>query len=236
MAMQAEPDGRAGRAGERRAAEGDAHTHPTPTAPLARLVGRTRFAVLLAVAAVLLVAVALFVLGAGLALVTIWNAGQAVLRGDFGSTFLTVEFLEIVSTMLKAVVFYIIGIGLYGLFIAPLNLPTALGMETLHDLEAKVVSVIIVILAISFLEHFILWQRPNDILVFGVTMALVVPALVLFQFYCHWAKEKQSSYNAVTQVRARRELFHQDEEEREIESVAEASTEAEPRAARRPLG
>jgi hypothetical protein len=72
--------------------------------------------------------------------------------------------------------------------------------------------------------------------VFGVTMALVVPALVLFQFYCHWAKEKQSEYNAVAQVHARRELFHHDEEEREVESVAEASTEADPRAARRPPG
>jgi hypothetical protein len=90
--MQAVPDGRAGRAGEHRAAAGDAHKHPTPAAPLARLVGRTRFAVLLAVAAVLLVAVALFILGAGLALLTIWHAAQAVLQGDFGSASVTVAF------------------------------------------------------------------------------------------------------------------------------------------------
>jgi hypothetical protein len=53
-------------------------------------------------------------------------------------------------------------------------------------------------------------------------MALVVPALVLFQFYSHWAKDKQTSYDAVAQVHARRELFHRDQEQREIESVGSA--------------
>ena len=51
---------------------------------------------------------------------------------------LTVEFLEIVSLMLKAVVFYLIGVGLWSLFVAPLNITVSLGVRTLSDLEAKV--------------------------------------------------------------------------------------------------
>ncbi len=67
-------------------------------------------------------------MGAVLAVLRVWDASLGLLHGELGgSTDLTVAFLEIVSVMLKAVVFYIIGIGLYSLFIAPLNLRSISG-------------------------------------------------------------------------------------------------------------
>jgi uncharacterized membrane protein YqhA len=200
----------------------------TPPAPFSRSVGRTRFVVLVAVAAVLLVAATHFVLGAVLALFSVWQALQAVGTGQLASTQLTVNVLEVVSFMLKAVVFYIIGVGFYSLFIAPLNLPVALGVETLNDLESKVVSVIVVIMAVTFLEHFIVWEQPNDIMIFGGTMAVVVIALVLFQFYSHWAKEEQR-HEAPEQTRAEHELFDQDHEERESKPEQAAASRGKPR-------
>src|SRR5688500_13457040 len=167
--------------------EGD---HLVP-APFAGTIGQTRYVVLLAVGAVLLVAMALFALGAVMAAVAIWHAFEAILRGDLHSSSLTVEFLEIVSIMLKAVIFYMVGVGFYSLFIAPLNLPLALGLETLNDLESKVVSAIVVIMAVTFLEHFILWEQPSSVMPMGITLALVTLALVAFQWYTHWAKEEQ---------------------------------------------
>lgn len=190
---------------------------PTPTGPFAREIGRTRFVVLVAVASVLLVAMTLFILGAWMAVTSIWKEIQAVASGQMNSTDLTVEFLEIVSVMLKAVVFYIIGVGLYSLFIAPLNVTAALGVETLNDLEAKVVSVIVVIMGVTFLEHFIRWEKPDEILMFGGTMALVVAALVLFQFQNHWAREEHKKNDPDTQARAQRQLFHLDREQREVQ-------------------
>jgi uncharacterized membrane protein YqhA len=185
----------------------------SPPSPFARTIGYTRYVVLLAVAAVLLVAMALFVLGTGLAVVSVVSAFQAVLQGDLGSTDLTVKFLEIVSVMLKAVVFYIVGIGLYSLFIAPLNLTVALGMETLGDVESKVVSVITLIMAITFLEHFIQWQQPTEILLYGVTLAVVVAVLVLFQFHSQHVKEAHQRDDGQAQGRAQQRLFHQDQVE-----------------------
>ena len=189
---------------------------PTPAGPFARAIGRTRYVVLVAVASVLLVAMTLFILGAWMALGGIWREIQAVAVGRVNSADVTVEFLEIVSVMLKAVVFYLIGVGLYSLFIAPLNVTAALGVETLNDLEAKVVSVIIVIMGVTFLEHFIRWEKPDELLMFGGTMALVVAALVLFQFQNHWAKEEQKKNDPDTQARAQRQLFELDREQREI--------------------
>lgn len=185
-------------------------------AQMGHFIGRTRIVVLLAVLAVLLVAVSLFLLGTGLAMVSAWRAWVGAYHGQLGSTDLTVEFLEIVSIMLKAVVFYLIGVGLYSLFLAPLNLAVALGVETLTDLETKVISVVVVIMAVTFLEHFIRWERPLEILQFGGALALVALALILFQFYNHYAKETRKTQRPDAQARAQQELFHQDQEKHEV--------------------
>ena len=190
--------------------------HPTPLSPLARAIGRSRFVVMIAVAAVMIVALSLFLLGAILAALSVWHAWKGVFEGQLGSTDLTVEFLEVVSVMLKAVVFYIIGVGLYSLFIAPLNLTVALGVETLNDLESKVVSVVIVILGVTFLEHFIRWEQPVEMLQYGGALALVVAALVVFQMLGHRVKQDQKAHHPDVQARAKREMFHKDHEQQEI--------------------
>lgn len=195
-----------------------------PLAGFGRAIGRTRYVVLLAVIAVMLVAVSLFVLGAVQAALGVWHAWQEALHGGVNSTNLTVEFLEIVSTMLKAVVFYIIGVGLYSLFIAPLNLTASLGVESLNDLESKVVSVVIVIMAVTFLGHFIRWENPSEMLQRGASFSIVVAALVLFQFYNHRSKEDQQAHRPDVQVRAKREMFQEHKEGREIKGDEEAGT------------
>jgi len=185
-------------------------------APLARAIGRTRYVVLLAVGAVLLVAMALFLFGTFLAVQRLWHAGSAAVGGELNSAQLTVEFLEVVSVMLKAVVFYLIGVGLYSLFIAPLNLTAVLGVETLSDLEVKVVSVVIVIMAVTFLEHFIAWKEPEQLLRFAGALALATVPLVAFQWHAHRVKEDQRSHAPDTQVRAQRRLFDEDHETRDV--------------------
>ncbi len=203
-----------------RPAAAPARTNGTPSPPpvsepvnrFSQIVGRSRFVVLLAVVAVMLVAVSLFLLGAVQAATGVWHAWEGTLRGTANAGQFTVEFLEIVSTMLKAVVFYIIGVGLYSLFVAPLNITVSLGVETLSDLETKVVSVVVVILGVTFLEHFIAWKEPLATLQFGAAAALVVAALVMFQRYTHQVKEDQKSHNPDEQARAQRALFAEQEE------------------------
>jgi len=205
-------------------------------AGIGRAIGRTRFVVLLAVAAVMMVAVSLFLLGVLQAAAATWQAWGAALGGRFDSTEMTVKFLEIVLTMLKAVVFYIIGVGLYSLFIAPLNLTVALGVESLNDLESKVVSVVIVMMSVTFLEHFIMWENPAEMLQRGAGLALVIAALVLFQHHSHRAKEDQKSNRPDVQVRAKREMFQEDKEGRDIRGDEEQGTAAHHRGGDEPPG
>lgn len=199
----------------------------TPLAGFGRVIGRTRYVVLLAVAAVLLLSVSLFLLGTISAAVNIWKAWVGLIqRGDTGGTELVVETLAVIGVMLRAVVFYIIGVGLYSLFIAPLNLTVALGVESLSDLEEKVISVVIVILAVTFLQHFIRWEQPFETLQFGLTMAGVVAALVLFQFNSRRAKEFAKEHRPDRQAQAQKEMFQDKKEERDIAQDTSNSTES----------
>lgn len=190
-------------------------TPPKP-ALLARVIGRSRMIVMVAVVAVLVAAFSLFLLGAVLAAQGIWNAWAEAIHGDIESTALTVRFLEIVTVMLKAVFFYLIGVGLYSLFISPLNLTVALGVKTLSDLEAKIISVVIVILAVSFMEQFIAERGAMAVLISAGALALVVFALVVFQWHAHRAGLDHSDHRPGEVEHAKAELFERSHERHEV--------------------
>jgi uncharacterized membrane protein YqhA len=189
--------------------EGDGHD-----STIARLIGRSRLIVIVAVAAVLLAAFSLFMLGAWTAIAIVWGAWQEVASGEVGTTELVVRFLEIVTVMLKAVFFYLIGVGLYSLFIAPLNVTVALGIETLNDLETKIISVVIVIMAVAFLERFIQHGPPMEVLQEAAALGIVVAALVLFKFFT--TREGQEARLRRDQDLARREMFERAHEQQDV--------------------
>jgi uncharacterized membrane protein YqhA len=176
--------------------------------------------------------VALFVIGAGLAVQGIWNAMLSIVRGELTATSITVDLLEVVSVMLKAVVFYLIGVGFYSLFIAPLNLTAALGIRSFNDLEIKVVSVVVVIMAVTFLEHFIRWDQAVETLLYGLSLGVVVAALVFFQKHSHSEAREDEQEDARTRLRAQRRMFHEDQEEREIRSDEAPGGKASARSSR----
>ena len=184
---------------------------------LGNIIGRSRYVVLVAVIAVMLVSMSLFLLGTIGAVKLIYNSWASFFfAGEAGSTDQIVSSLSIIGVMLRAVVFYLIGVGLFSLFIAPLNLSTALGIETLTDLETKVISVVIVILAISFLQHFVQWTNPAETAYFGITLAFVVSALVFFQWNSHRAKEFHAKHQPNETKLAQKEMFEDKIEQRTV--------------------
>jgi uncharacterized membrane protein YqhA len=141
----------------------------------------TQYVVILATLSVVLIAVTIFILTSihsCFVIARTWTAldHATVVKPEF---FLTA--LEIINGMLKGVIFYIIGIGYFSLFIRPLPLCSRIGVTSLHDLEKKLVSVIILIMSVKFLEHFTHWHNPTKNFLLGVAMAIVIAALVAFQ-------------------------------------------------------
>ena len=185
---------------------------------LGNIIGRSRFVVLVAVVAVMLVSMSLFLLGTiGAAKLVYQSWAEFFYQGEAGSTEQIVNSLSIIGVMLRAVVFYLIGVGLFSLFIAPLNLTAALGIESLNDLETKVISVIVVILAVSFLQHFVQWTDAVETAYFGGTLALVVAALVLFQWNSNRAKEFAKEHSPNVTKRAQKEMFEENKEQRTVD-------------------
>ena len=197
-------------------AEPEKSDDPPPLSFLGRMIGHSRFVVFVPVVAVLLVAFSLFLLGTIQAVSDVWAAWYEVLGHHAEVSKLSAKFLKTVIVMLEAVVFFLIGVGMYSLFIAPLNLAVALGVETLYDLEERIISVVIAVLAVTFLQHFIEWSDPLETLQFGGALAVTVAALVFFQFNSRRAKEDQKSRIPDTQDRSRRDMFEHQEEEHDI--------------------
>lgn len=149
---------------------------------ITRFIEHFHLIVLIAVLSILAVSLAIFILGALASFMKIWVAFSHIKIGHPLPVNLLVDFLEIISDMFKAVIFYLVGISFYSLFITPLDLCTTLGIRTIHDLESQLINVVIVILGVEFLERYILWDDPQKILMFSLSAGFFVISLSLFQF------------------------------------------------------
>lgn len=91
---------------------------------------------------------------------------------------LAVEMIEMIDVFLLGTVLYIVSLGLHSLFIEPnLKMPEWLRVETIDDLKARIVGVVIVLLAVTFLADAVTWDSGRDIIYFGVAIAIVILAL-----------------------------------------------------------
>ncbi|MCS7199328.1 MAG: YqhA family protein [Caldimicrobium sp.] len=96
------------------------------------------------------------------------------------SIILSTKLITIMDNFLLAVILYIFALGLYELFIGPLNVPPWLKIEGIDQLKAKLASVIILLLAITFTKRVVQWDRALDTLFFGISIGLVMGVLILY--------------------------------------------------------
>jgi uncharacterized membrane protein YqhA len=90
--------------------------------------------------------------------------------------------IEIIDLFLVATVAYITAVGIYKLFISDvkIELPIRLKINSLKDLEDKIIGVIVAALAVAFLGRAAGNADPEGLLNYGGGIALVVAALAFF--------------------------------------------------------
>ena len=149
-----------------------------------RILSRTRYMVIIAVFASLALAATLFLFGAvraaGIIADTIGAFGDAKKTKAFA-----IASVEIADFFLIATALYIVGIGLYELFIHDLDLPAWLTITSLEELKQRLISVVVVALAVAFLARVANWDGESNLLPFGAAIAAVVIALGAFSFLKH---------------------------------------------------
>ena len=93
--------------------------------------------------------------------------------------------IEIIDLFLIGTVAYITAVGLYKLFIGnvEIRLPMRLKIETLKDLEDKIIGVIVAALAVAFLGLAAGGDKPEALLDYGGGIAVVIVSLAFFTRY-----------------------------------------------------
>jgi len=141
------------------------------------LLSKSRYLVLIAVISLLISAMTAFLWGA---YKTYEIVAHAV--GSFGEENHTigVELISLMDTFMIATALYIFAVGMYELFVAELDLPEWLAIHNLHDLKGKLSGVIILVMAVNFLEHLVHWKDAQSTLMFGAAIAVVAVSLIAF--------------------------------------------------------
>ncbi len=142
---------------------------------LTRLVAASRYLGLLGVASALATAAAAFV----------WSSYEALalmarlLHGETRGTPLAL--VRIMDSFLIAAALLIFALGLFEIFIGEMPLPKGLIVNDIDALKSKLVGIIFVVLAGSFLERLETSADAKEILFVGVAVALVNGTLAWFR-------------------------------------------------------
>jgi uncharacterized membrane protein YqhA len=158
---------------------------------IARLLGSTRLFIAVAVLGLIVSSVAVLIYGTLLVFRTIWDVIANYGLDHDGAKAMSVQFVELTDLFLVGTVLYIVGLGLYELFIDPeIPLPRWLHVDSLDDLKSKLIGVIIVLLGVNFLVAVVDWDGTREILHFGAAIAVVIGALALSSWLTAKAEKK----------------------------------------------
>jgi uncharacterized membrane protein YqhA len=143
-----------------------------------RILGSSRFLILIAVVGSYLAATTLIIYG-GLNVVFISLGTLTKGRPTpEGAKELIVSSIETIDLFLLCVVLYIIASGLYRLFVGPIDIPSWLIIHNLDGLKSQLVNVIIVLLGVIFLGQVVTMHGGLDILYMGIGIGAVTFGLV----------------------------------------------------------
>jgi len=147
-----------------------------------RMTGWTRYLVMLPVLGLFVGATTLFVVASAESVEVV----RHVVGGELAEKEVVLDFIELADVYLLATVLYIMSLGLFELFIDDrIPLPPWLEIRTLDDLKQKLLGVVIVVLAVTFLGQAIKGAAPIDIAYQGLGTAVVIAASSYFLGKAH---------------------------------------------------
>jgi uncharacterized membrane protein YqhA len=150
----------------------------------------SRYLVLAAVIGALLGAAALFLYGLVDVVVVITRTLAGGEVSTLGAKQLMLYFIEVFDLFLLGTVMLIMGLSLYELFMdSDLKLPARLEIRTFEDLKSNLVTVVIVVMAVTFLGQIVSWNGQTDVLGLGAAVALVIAALNVYLWIVKRAKK-----------------------------------------------
>jgi uncharacterized membrane protein YqhA len=146
---------------------------------MVKFLSASRYMALLAVAALLATALAAFVWGIAASVDAIILIVSTLGRDP--ETIIAI--IKVVDAFLVATAVLIFALGIYELFIGNLDLPDWIQIHTLHDLKSKLGGVLILVMAVKFLEKLVEWKNAQETLYFALAIAVVAAVLIGFSAF-----------------------------------------------------
>lgn len=118
----------------------------------------------------------------------IWSLGKAIsaialiVASYDQDAYVAIALMQVVDSVLLAGVLFISAVSLYALFIGELDLPSGIVAHDLYELKGKLSSVMVLVMALKFLEHLMEWKAPGDTLLFALAIAVVSGALIALAY------------------------------------------------------
>ena len=140
---------------------------------------KSRFLASIGVISMLIAALAAFSWGT---LKTV-NTTLLVIQSAGKDASITVDLIEIVDSFLIATAILIFATSLYELFIGTLELPEWMLAHNLHDLKTKLSSIIVLVMAVKFLEKLVELKDAEGVLQTGLAVSLVSAVLIAFGYF-----------------------------------------------------
>ncbi len=138
-----------------------------------------KYAVLLAVISTFAASIATFIWATIRMMHNVYDMFRAASEAHFAVS-VAPHMVAVIDSYILAVILYIFSIAMYELFIGKLTLPEWLIIKDLDDLKKKLSSVIVLMLAVTFLEHLVKWEKPQDTLMFAVAITVVIFGLIFY--------------------------------------------------------
>ena len=141
------------------------------------LIEKSKYIAILAVIALLLASLATFIAGG----FTAYKAISLILFDAEEVNSYVYYLIKLVDVFLIAIVLYLLAISIYKMFIGDVDLPDWMIAHNLHELKAKLSSVIILVGAVIFLEDLIKnTSTALDLLWTALAVAAVGGVLIAF--------------------------------------------------------
>ena len=96
---------------------------------------------------------------------------------------ITIELIEIIDIFLISTTILIFAASLYELFIGKLDMPEWMLAHDLYELKAKLSSMIILVMAVKFLQKFLEIKDAAALLQTGLATAAVSAVLIAFGYF-----------------------------------------------------
>jgi uncharacterized membrane protein YqhA len=141
-----------------------------------KILASTRYLTIIAVVALLVTALTAY----GWGIVKTVDAAALVITSLGKDPGIIIALVEVVDAFLVATAVLIFALGLYELFISDLALPDWMQIHNLHDLKAKLGGVLVLVMAVKFLEKLAEWKSAQETLFFALAIAIISAVLIAF--------------------------------------------------------